>query len=78
MLKDKLITLRKYETMTEALFEQELLRENNIECTITEGNSVEVWPMFSEINEGLRILVFEKDMKMAFKVLEDYHKSVEK
>ncbi len=71
-MEDKLKTLRNYETMVEALFDQELLRENNIDSSINNEDAVELLPMFGELNEGLRILVLEKDYDKAIKVLEEY------
>lgn len=76
-MEDKLKTLKNYETMVEALYDQELLRENNIDSSINNEDSVELMPMFGEINEGLRILVFEKDYENAMKVLEDFKSSAE-
>ena len=76
-MEDKLITLKNYETMVEAMFDQELLRENNIDTTINNEDSVELLPMFGEINDGLRIMVFEKDYERALKLLEEYNNSVE-
>jgi len=75
-MEDKLVTLKNYETMVEALFDQELLKENEIESSINNEDAVELLPMFSEINEGLRILVFEKDYETAMKVLEEYRVSI--
>ena len=75
-MEDKLVTLKNYETMVEALFDQEILKENEIESSINNEDAVELLPMFSEINEGLRILVFEKDYETAMKVLEEYRVSV--
>ncbi len=75
-MEDKLVTLKNYETMVEALFDQEILKENEIESSINNEDAVELLPMFSEINEGLRILVFEKDVENALKVLEEYRVSV--
>lgn len=77
-MEDKLITLKNYETMVEAMFDQELLRESNIDSSINNEDSVELMPMFGEINEGLRILVFEKDFEQAIKILEEYEDSVDK
>lgn len=76
-MEDKLITLKKYETMVEALFDQELLKENNIDSSINNEDSVELLPMFGEINDGLRIVVFEKDFEEAIKILEDYKNSID-
>ena len=76
-MEDKLKTLKNYETMVEALFDQELLRENNIDSSVNNEDAVDILPMFSELNDGLRILVFEKDYEAALKVLEDYKNSIE-
>ncbi len=74
---DKLKSLKNYESMVEALFDQELLRNNGIDSTINNEDAVELLPMFGELNEGLRILVFEKDFDKATKVIEEYKKSLE-
>ncbi|MEA4850469.1 MAG: DUF2007 domain-containing protein [Paludibacter sp.] len=74
---DKLRPLKNYESMVEALFDQELLRNNGIDSTINNEDAVELLPMFGELNEGLRILVFEKDFDKATKVIEEYKKSLE-
>jgi len=76
-MEDKLITLKNYETMVEAMFDQEILRENNIESSINNEDSVELMPMFGEINDGLRIMVFEKDYEQATKILEEYESFVD-
>jgi len=76
-MEDKLITLKNYETVVEAMFDQELLKENNIDSSINNEDSVELMPMFGEINEGLRILVFENDYEKAMKVLDEYEKAVD-
>ena len=74
---DKLRPLKNYESMVEALFDQELLRNNGIDSTINNEDAVELLPMFGELNEGLRILVFEKDFDKATKVIEEYKESLE-
>lgn len=77
-MEDKLITLKNYETMVEALFDQELLKENNIDSSINNEDSVELMPMFGEINEGLRIVVFEKDYEEALNILAEYKSVIDK
>jgi hypothetical protein len=54
------------------------LRENNIESSINNEDSVELMPMFGEINDGLRIVVFENDYEQAIKILEEYKNSVDR
>lgn len=77
-MEDKLITLKSYETMVEAMFDQELLRERNIENILNNEELVEIMPMFGDINEGLRILVLEKDFDNALSILEEYYNSIDK
>jgi hypothetical protein len=77
IMEDKLITLKNYETMVEAMFDQEILKENNIESSINNEDSVELLPMFGEINDGLRLVVFEKDYEQAIKILEEYENAVD-
>ncbi len=76
-MEDRLITLRNYETIVEAMFDQELLRENDIESSINNEDAVDLMPMFGEVNEGLRILVFEKDLEKALKILEEYKNAID-
>ena len=76
-MEDKLMTLRNYETVVEAMFDQELLRENYIECTINNEDAVELMPMFGELNEGIRIMVFEKDYDRSIALLEEYKKIID-
>jgi len=75
-MEDKLKTLKNYETMVEAMFDQELLRERNIDNFINNEQSVELLPMFGEINDGLRIMVFEKDYDTAINILNEYNDSI--
>ena len=58
------------------MFDRELLQANNIESTLNNEDSVELLPMFGELNEGLRIMVFEKDFEKALQVLEEYNASL--
>ena len=76
-MQNKLITLKNYETIVEAMFDQELLRERNIENYLNNEESVEILPIFGDLNEGLRILVFEKDFENALSLLEEYYNSID-
>jgi len=76
-MEDKLVTLKNYETMVDAMFDQELLRENNIESSIYNEDTVELMPMFGEINDGLRIVVLQNDLEEATKILEDYKNAID-
>ena len=63
--------------MVDAMFDQELLRENNIESSIYNEDTVELMPMFGEINDGLRIVVLQNDLEEATKILEDYKNAID-
>ena len=71
-MEDKIVTLKNYDTMVKAMFDQEILCANHIECFINNEQLVELYPMFADIDEGLKIVVFEKDLEKAQKVLEEY------
>jgi hypothetical protein len=77
-MEDRLVSLKNYESMVDAMFDQELLKENNIQSSINGEDSVELMPMFGEINEGLRITVLEKDYETALNLLEEYQNSLPK
>ena len=69
IMEDKIITLKTYDTMVDAMVDQDVLRTNNIECFIGNEGLVELFPMFSDSSEGLKTVVFEKDLEMALKIL---------
>lgn len=72
-MEDKVITLKNYDSMVEAMVDQDVLRVNEIECFIGNEQIVELYPMFSDIDEGLKIVVFESDYERALKILAEYH-----
>jgi len=72
-MEDKIITLKNYDTMVDAMVDKDILRVNGIDCFIGNEQIVELYPMFSDIDEGLKIVVFEKDFQKALKILEEYH-----
>lgn len=72
-MEDKVTTLKTYDTMVDAMVDQEVLQANEIECFIGNEQIVELYPMFSDIDNGLRIVVFEKDVEQALKLLEEFH-----
>lgn len=76
-MEEKLITLKCYDSILNAMFDKEILHTNNIESLIQNENAVELMPMFSEVYEGLRLVVFEKDLDAANSILEQYHALVD-
>lgn len=76
-MEDKLVTLKHYDGMVEILIDQEVLKENNIQSFINNQQLVELYPMFSEIDEGLKLVVFEKDREEALQIINEYHESLD-
>jgi hypothetical protein len=72
-MEDKLVRLRNYDRMEEALLDENILRQNEIECSVFNSTSAEILPMLYEINEGIALMVFEKDFDHAWEVLKEYH-----
>ena len=72
---DKLVKLKTYERMEEALLDQGILAENNIQCSIQNSVSAEILPMLYELDEGIALLVFEQDENKAREILKDYHQA---
>lgn len=73
MEENKVIALKNYENIVNANLDSEILKDNGIENFVGEQDVVKIFPMFKEINEGLKIYVFEKDYTKAAKILKDYH-----
>ena len=69
-MEDNIITLKTYESTVDAMVDQELLLANDIECFINNDQLVELYPMFKAIDEGLKIVVFEKDFERALRLLD--------
>jgi len=73
---DKVVALKIYQNLANAYLDNEILKENGIESFVGNQQVVELYPMFSDIDEGLKIYVFEKNYEKALKILEDYHSAV--
>lgn len=76
-MKEKVVTLKNYDTMVEATVDQDVLQKNDIECFIGNQQLVQLYPMFSDIDEGLKIIVFEEDFERATKLLEEFHQAAD-
>ena len=75
-MKDKVVALKIYDSLANAYLDNEILKENGIESFVGNQQVVELYPMFSDIDEGLKLYVFEKNHEKALKILEDYHSAV--
>lgn len=72
-MEDKLVVLKFYETVVEAEVDINVLQTNNIECTIDGVDTPVLYPIFSEQENRIKILVFEKDLDQATKLIEEFH-----
>lgn len=73
-MEDKVTTLKTYDTMVDAMVDQDVLQTSNIDCFIGNEQIVELYPMFSDVDNGLKIVVFEKDVERALQLIEEFHK----
>lgn len=74
-MEGKLIRLKNYERLEEALLDQYVLRENGIESSVEQSTSAEILPMLYEINEGIALLVFENNFDKSWELLTEYHQN---
>lgn len=72
-MEEKIITLKNYESVAEAMLDHDVLSKNKVMSTINSEEAVEVLPSLSEINAGVRIMVFEKDFDKAQLLLKEFH-----
>lgn len=72
-MEEKIIKLKNYERMEEAMLDQSVLSENKISSSISNSTSADILPMLYELNEGIALMVFEKDFEKAWEILKEYH-----
>lgn len=59
--------------MVTANMECNVLKENGIECFLSDENIVQMYPMFSSPFSGIRLHLFENDKELAEKILKDFY-----
>jgi len=72
-MEDKIVALKDYKSLANANLDNEILKENGIESFVGNRQVVELYPMFKDIDEGLKVYIFEKDFEKASKLLNEYH-----
>lgn len=72
-MEEKIVKLKNYERMEEAMLDQSVLSENKISSSIPNSTSADILPMLYELNEGIALMVFEKDFEKAWEILKEYH-----
>lgn len=59
--------------MVTANMECNVLKENGIECFLSDENIVQLYPMFSSPFSGIRLHLFEKDKDSAENILQEFY-----
>lgn len=72
-MQPKLVKIKNYERLEEALLDQSVLQQNNIECTINNSKTAEILPMLYEVDEGIALMVFDIDFDKSWEILKEYH-----
>lgn len=72
-MEEKIVRLKNYERMEEAMLDQSVLAENKISSTINKSPSADILPMLSDQDEGIALMVFDKDIDNAWEILKEYH-----
>lgn len=72
-MQDKIVKLKSYDRVDEARLDQQVLTEQNISSSIYDSTSAQILPMLQELGASVVVMVFEKDVEKALKVLSDYH-----
>ncbi|MBP1663831.1 MAG: hypothetical protein H6Q19_971 [Bacteroidetes bacterium] len=72
---EKLVVAKYYDSVLNAELDMEVLKNSNIESTVTDDMMVGIFPLFDEKERGISLLVFEKDLDVALQILDDYHGS---
>jgi hypothetical protein len=72
-MEERIVRLKNYERMEEAMLDQSVLAENKITSSINNSPSADILPMLSDMDEGIALMVFEKDIDNAWDILKEYH-----
>lgn len=77
MKEEKVVSLKFYGSMIDAKADMDVLESNGIKCMLNDGTIVGVFPIFDDKERGIEVLVFEKDLKQAKSLIEEYHQNNE-
>ncbi len=72
-MEDKLVILKYYETIVEAEVDTEVLKANQIECTLDADETIMLYPVFDDNEKGIKLYVFEKDRERALQLITEFH-----
>ncbi|NLO71627.1 MAG: DUF2007 domain-containing protein [Porphyromonadaceae bacterium] len=76
MKEEKVVSFKFYSSMIDAEVEIDVLKNNGIDCMLNDATMVGVFPIFDDRERGIEVMVFEKDLEKAKKLVEEYHKEV--
>ncbi|VBB46774.1 conserved hypothetical protein [uncultured Paludibacter sp.] len=72
-MEDKLTILKFYQTIVEAEVDMDVLRNNDIDCSLDTDDTIVIYPFFDENEKGIKLYVFEKDVERATQLIEEFH-----
>jgi len=72
---EKLVVVKYYDSMINAEFDMDVLKNNGIESTVTDDMMVGIFPIFDEKERGISLLVLEENVEKSIKILDDYYNS---
>lgn len=71
MNSDRIIAIRTFDTLIQALVATDTLQQNGIAAMTDDSNCVKLYPMFGSASSGIRLCVFEKDAEYAEEILKE-------
>ncbi|MGN0187440.1 MAG: hypothetical protein ACI392_06830 [Paludibacteraceae bacterium] len=71
MNNDRIIAIRTFDTLTQALLATDALQQNGIAAMTDDSNCVKLYPMFGSASSGIRLCVFAKDATRATALLNE-------
>lgn len=72
-MREKLVTLKNFNTSTEALIVKSRLEAYGIPCMLVDENIVGINPIFDHSLSGVKLRVLEKDYEKAMILLGEKH-----
>lgn len=71
----KTVVLHTYTSLADAQYDLDLLRSQNLACSLNDSNIVRLMPMFSSPFGGIKLVIFEKDIEEAKTILKEVHEA---
>ena len=70
-MEDKIVTFKVFDNSPSANIVLEKLKDNNIQCFLTDQNMLTMDPLFNQAMGGIRLKIFEKDIEKAHEILNE-------